>query len=560
MPPIQIQSSVLGTLAWLAVAISVTTGGGRAVAADRTVLLTVACDSYADLKKQLGWLGAQIDNPGLAAMLESVLLMATQGRGLGGLDIRRPLGAVVTSDGTDLAVHGFVPVKDVDALLGSLQAVIGPVEAPKDGVRRVTLPSGVDLAIRERDGWALIAPFGLETEAVDASPLLAAIANDYTLAIEGHPSRMSDAIRRRLLEAVDQAAAASAAQGQRMDSAPIKAAIESLRQTESLSLGLAIDPEAGNVFLENRSLAVPGSASAAILAAAGTGTLTVATPAAVDSAAPAIRGYLAQSVSEEDRRQFMETLDQTLPTNADDPITRTIASLLRSILSASLASGGIDAAIAVDTTAANADKPLPAVIAGMRVKNGVGLEQQVKQAFGPGGAASKGVSCQFDAGKAGAANLHRIGVDLKGTPAVDLLGDSLDLTLAVSDNYAFLLSGDGVPQRVEAALAASGRPDPTAKPIASLEAATTGVLDYAAKMGAGPQVAAAAERAAAADSAVLKLFIRPIDRGLVTRISADAGVLKAAATLAGQPAPQPGLGIPVPPGAGFPIPVPLPTR
>lgn len=560
MPPIQIRSSVLGTLAWLAVAISVTTGGGRAVAADRTVLLTVACDSYADLKKQLGWLGAQIDNPGLAAMLESVLLMATQGRGLGGLDIRRPLGAVVTSDGTDLAVHGFVPVKDVDALLGSLQAVIGPVEAPKDGVRRVTLPSGVDLAIRERDGWALIAPFGLETEAVDASPLLAAIANDYTLAIEGHPSRMSDAIRRRLLEAVDQAAAASAAQGQRMDSAPIKAAVESLRQTESLSLGLAIDPEAGNVFLENRSLAVPGSASAAILAAAGTGTLTVATPAAVDSAAPAIRGYLAQSVSEEDRRQFMETLDQTLPTNADDPITRTIASLLRSILSASLASGGIDAAIAVDTTAANADKPLPAVIAGMRVKNGVGLEQQVKQAFGPGGAASKGVSCQFDAGKAGAANLHRIGVDLKGTPAVDLLGDSLDLTLAVSDNYAFLLSGDGVPQRVEAALAASGRPDPTAKPIASLEAATTGVLDYAAKMGAGPQVAAAAERAAAADSAVLKLFIRPIDRGLVTRISADAGVLKAAATLAGQPAPQPGLGIPVPPGAGFPIPVPLPTR
>jgi hypothetical protein len=560
MPPIQIRSSVLGTLAWLAVAISLTTGGGRAVAADRTVLLTVACDSYADLKKQLGWLGAQIDNPGLAAMLESVLLMATQGRGLGGLDIRRPLGAVVTSDGTDLAVHGFVPVKDVDALLGSLQAVIGPVEAPKDGVRRVTLPSGVDLAIRERDGWALITPFGLDTEAVDASPLLAAIANDYTLAIEGHPSRMSDAIRRRLLEAVDQAAAASAAQGQRMDSAPIKAAVESLRQTESLSLGLAIDPEAGNVFLENRSLAVPGSASAAILAAAGTGTLTVATPAAADSAAPAIRGYLAQSVSEEDRRQFMETLDQTLPTNADDPITRTIASLLRSILSASLASGGIDAAIAVDTTAANADKPLPAVIAGMRVKNGVGLEQQVKQAFGPGGAASKGVSCQFDAGKAGAANLHRIGVDLKGTPAVDLLGDSLDLTLAVSDNYAFLLSGDGVPQRVEAALAASGRPDPTAKPIASLEAATTGVLDYAAKMGAGPQVAAAAERAAAADSAVLKLFIRPIDRGLVTRISADAGVLKAAAALAGQPAPQPGLGIPVPPGAGFPIPVPLPTR
>jgi hypothetical protein len=37
---------------------------------------------------------------------------------------------------------------------------------------------------------------------------------------------MSDAIRRRLLEAIDQAAAASAAQGQRMDPAPIRAALK----------------------------------------------------------------------------------------------------------------------------------------------------------------------------------------------------------------------------------------------------------------------------------------------------------------------------------------------
>jgi hypothetical protein len=80
--------------------------GPMARAADRTVLAVAACDSYADLKKQLGWLGNQIDNPGLAGMLESMLLLATQGRGLAGLDVKRPLGAVVTSDGADLAVHG----------------------------------------------------------------------------------------------------------------------------------------------------------------------------------------------------------------------------------------------------------------------------------------------------------------------------------------------------------------------------------------------------------------------------------------------------------------------
>jgi hypothetical protein len=82
-----------------AVAISVTTGGGRRSRGRPDGAAVAACDSYADLKKQLGWLGNQIDNPGLAGMLESVLLIATQGRGLGGLDVKRPLGAVVTSDG-----------------------------------------------------------------------------------------------------------------------------------------------------------------------------------------------------------------------------------------------------------------------------------------------------------------------------------------------------------------------------------------------------------------------------------------------------------------------------
>jgi hypothetical protein len=78
---------------------------------ERTVLAVVTADSYADLKKQAGWLGTQVGQPGLAGMLESVLLIATQGRGLAGLDVKRPLGAVVTTDGGDLGymTHGGLP-------------------------------------------------------------------------------------------------------------------------------------------------------------------------------------------------------------------------------------------------------------------------------------------------------------------------------------------------------------------------------------------------------------------------------------------------------------------
>jgi ribulose-5-phosphate 4-epimerase/fuculose-1-phosphate aldolase len=142
--------------------------GGRvpAHADERTVLAVVTCDSYADLKRQFGWLGAQVGQPGLPGMLESVLLMATQGRGLAGLDVKRPLGAVLTTDGGDIAVHGFVPVKSLDKLLDSLQAVTGPTEHSGE-TRSLTLPSGVALNVKEKDGWAIVSPRGIDAEAVD---------------------------------------------------------------------------------------------------------------------------------------------------------------------------------------------------------------------------------------------------------------------------------------------------------------------------------------------------------------------------------------------------------
>ena len=70
---------------------------GIARAADNPVVAVVAVDGYADLKKQLGWLGQRVGNPQLAALAESFVMMATQFKGLAGLDVNRPAGVIVTS-------------------------------------------------------------------------------------------------------------------------------------------------------------------------------------------------------------------------------------------------------------------------------------------------------------------------------------------------------------------------------------------------------------------------------------------------------------------------------
>lgn len=527
---------------------------GLGQAAERQVLAVAAVDSYADLKKQLGWFGRQIDNPGLAAMVESLLMLSTQGRGLTGLDVKRPAGIVVTSDGTDLAAHGLVPVTDLDKLLTSLQGIIGPATTDGD-VRRVTLPSGIKLSIAARDGWAVIAPSALE--ATDAAPLLAALATTYTVGIEAFPSRMSDAVRKQLEAALDQAAAASAAQGQPMDPGALKAALGGLRQTEALSLGFGIDDTAGEVFLENRAVSLPGSVSAAAFEAAGRGTLTAGTPPLTAGERPALRGYIAQAIPDEARAQFLEALDQTLPREADDPLTRTVSRLVYDLLAATLAAGGIDAALAVDTSQAARDKPLPEVTASVRVKDGAALEKQVKQAFSAGGATLAGVKPRFDVGKAGPATLHTISVDVADEALAERIGKSLDLTLAVAPNYAVVLAGGNAAARAEAALAASGRPIADATPIAALEANAASVFDYVGTLGREGQAAKAGATAREAGGGAVALRVTPITRGLATRLSIDSGALKAGAAMAAPERPVGPGGIPLPDvPPGFPIPLP----
>jgi hypothetical protein len=537
-------------------------GHASAHAAERTVLAVVTCDSYADLKKQFGWLGAQVGQPGLAGMLESVLLMATQGRGLAGLDVRRPLGAVVTTDGDDIAVHGFVPVKSLDKLLESLQAVTGPTEQSGDA-RSLTLPSGIALDMVEKDGWAIVSPQGFDVEAVDPAPLFAPLSENYTLGIELFPHLLPEPLRMQLRMLIEQGAATAGEQGQQLDGRALAAVLDSLADTESLAFGIAIDTEKDRMFIENRTVAVPGSPAAMAMEGSDKGQSSVPLPPAADGKRPAVSAHLVQPVPEASRQEVLALLDQALPPDSNDPLTKTLSLLFRETIASVLATGGIDAALCVDTTAAAKPTALPAITAGMRVKDGAALENRVKKSFGGQNGGTRllppGVTVAFDSGKVDATNLHTITVDLSGTDAAESLGRSLDLTLAVTPDYAFLMAGGDPRQRVAAVLGADAKADPQSKPIAGIDVSLQRVLAFAADRGALPAEAVPGSQDDGGDQSDgnVRLLVRPIERGVATRLSVDGSAVKAvaagagAANAGGQAIPP---GLPIP--NGFPIPAP----
>jgi len=534
------------TLALL-LAATLAPGPARGQEAPRKVLAVVTCDSYADLKKQLGWLGGQVGQPALAGMLESVLLMSTQGRGLGGLDVKRPLGAIVTTDGGDIAVHGFVPVKKLDELLDSLQSVTGPVEKSGDA-RSLVLPSGVALDIVERDGWAVVSPQAFDAKPVDPAPRLTPLADNYSLAIELFPSLLPEGLRQQLKMLVEQGAAQAAQQGQQVDPRALAAVVDAMANAESVVLGVTIDTEKQRVFIENRTVGVPGSPLALAMQGADKGRLTVAMPPAADGGRPAISGYLVQSVSPEARAAVKSAIASALPPEGGDALTGTIRVLLREVVDAVLASGGIDAAVAVDPSAAPADaaagaRQPAAMTAGVRVQNGPAVEAGLKKAFGPDGAARKalppGVTLSFDTGKVATANLHTIRIDLEGTDAAEQLGKTLDLTLAVTPDFAFVLAGGKPQARLAALLGPQGTVDDAAKPIAGLNVDVPKVLAKVAGEAAAATATPNADTAGGVPPARMTLMVRPIERGLATRLSADGAALSAAAAAAQPPADEP---------------------
>jgi len=521
-------------------------------AAEPEVIAVVAVDGYADLKQQVRWIGTLVGNPALDGFAESFIMMATQFKGLAGLDVDRPAGIVVTTTDGAPAVNGFVPVKDLSKLLAALVGIVGPAEKA-DGGWRLAPAGGMPLQVVEKNGWAIFSAAGGSSPLADPSTALDPLVKSFTLGAQVFPSRMPENLRALLRKGIEQAADQAAAQGRPVDREMLIAALDNLKTTESLSLGANIDMDQKRVYVESLTTMVPGSIAADLWTDIGKAEATVGGAKADDGKPLAMQAHHAQAVPDAARAALEIGLAQAMPDANADPLSRVAFGVVRDVLTAMLDAGGIDAGISLDTSVTTADRLLPAFTAGMRIKDGAALEEAVKARLGKGDALPPNVKVAFDAGKEAGANLHRITVDLAGLPNADKFGNAVELTLAVTPNYAFLMAGDEIPARLAAAIAGSGKPNGTAKPLTGVDLSLSALLGYAAKIGRvfspgmaqTEQLDAVAEKAADKSDTLVQLLVRPIERGVAIRLSADAGVIE---TIATSVAPEPGpAGLP---GAG----------
>lgn len=543
-----VSGRVARAVSCVSVAVAVA-ANGPLVRADPEVIAVVACDGYQDLRKQLTWLGAQIGNPTLVILAESMLAGVTGGRGLAGLDVKRPFGAVLTADGAAVSGCGFLPVTDTDKLLGSLEGVVGPAE--KDGDDRKIAPPGAGpVRVATADGWAMLVPEILPAAgSPDPSALIPPLAEDFTLAVQLFPSRMPQDLREQLARQIEAAAARSAEMGQPVDAGTLVAALGSLGDTESITIGLRLDEVKNRVLVEMRSVALPGSAAAKAVADLDDAPLTV--PLLKTESRPLARGFVVQRIPEQAAEGILAAIDASEAGDSNDPVTKVLLGSLRAIAKSAVASGRLDGSMTLVNAAAADAAPSLEFTGGVRVKDGAAVQRSLAELLGPAADLPAVVKVKLDDGRVNDATLHTVTIDLSNTDAAATLGESLAVTVAVAPESCHLLFGGDAKARL------AGLAGPAAaqgsRPMAAVQLSMDQWLAIAARSAreaGSPQaepLAAAADAAAAAESSTVQVQVRPIDRGVAWQMAVDAGVLKAAAAVAGLAGAAPG-GLPLGPG------------
>lgn len=240
-----------------------------------------AFSGYAELQRDLEYLGKLAEHPEAAAQLEKLISLLTRGGGLAGVDPDRPWGAwlSISADGFQFSMVTFAPVADYDRLLAAVTASLGDAADAGGGVREFKR-AGQSYFLAQQGRWAYLSQQKNALTALPADPLelLEGLDKQYDLAISVNVQNIPQVLRgaataiihrhlaARLPERSDDAEKRQSQQAQ-IARQRIESAVEDLGQLDRLVAGLNIDRVQGRSRLELEITALAESDAARLFAA-----------------------------------------------------------------------------------------------------------------------------------------------------------------------------------------------------------------------------------------------------------------------------------------------------
>ncbi len=526
--------------------------GSLCLAQEAKPVVTVLFSGYDALRADVGYLGKLLDRAELAQALDGVIALSTEGRGLQGLDAKRPWGAVVYSRDDEFPMALFVPTTDVKALAGTLTALGFPAVVQPDGTYEVLSPMQ-PLVMIERNGWALMADSADTLAALpdDPATLLAAMAGKYDLGIMAHVANLPEELRQMIIAQIGMGAEMGMQQLDESDEqyalqkAMAERSVQQLTtmmtELERFLLGISIDAEAGAAVLD---LAVSAKAGTKMADQFAQLKATTTHFAGFDRPDAAISALGSSKLTDEDVEQFKallegvrsaaaEELDKQDLSDGDRAVARKLMHELFDVLNenveAKVTDGGMLVQMAPDRLT---------LVAGTHVADGPKIEALVKQFIEqlvkeqPDAEAHVKLDAEIHEG----VNLHvlsfpteELGEDAEALQK--LVGDQLDLIVGIGPNSLYLAAGrdaaSELKQVIDASKAAPGKPISPARIRIALEP----ILKTVAAMAEDESTQQMAEMVGlwlsqSPGKDRVNFETRSIPNGSMTRITLEEGVLR----------------------------------
>ncbi|OHB84750.1 MAG: hypothetical protein A2V98_23525 [Planctomycetes bacterium RBG_16_64_12] len=519
-------------------------------------VLTVSLSGFRAIKKDLQSLAQASGTPQLMMPL---MMLGPQGPA--GLDATKPWGAVVQADGQQFVMYAFLPVTDIGQLLGSLKAFAPNAELPEpdaEGVYEFEMPDR-KLVLAEKGGWAFLAD-SRETLAnvpKDPVPLLGGLNESYAVAVRATVKNVPESMRQNVLGPLQMGLAMGQQQlpeesdeqyaiRKKMMARSMEEFTKLVNETDSLMIGLAVDPQSNALRLDVETTAMEGTDSAAEYASLGEAKSNLAGFFLPEAAMTAL---FAGTMPESDAAQLTDVID-TLGSKAladlDDQdlsdnerkLAKQVLGDLIDVIRATVESRRIDAAFAALASADSLN-----LVAGGFVADAAKLEKLFKQMVHIGLAEDPGMeqAITLDAEEHQGVRLHTVSIPADALPGDDLpamiVGENLTAAVGFSDQAAYLAIGpqsiDTLKQAIDQSKAAADQPVPPFR--FSLSASAIGRVaegvGAAEQSEMAPEIIDAMKQAGENDH--LSVVFKAIPSGMRTSVELEVGVLKVIGAAAG---------------------------
>lgn len=148
-------------------------------------VLVASISSYDALRADVGAIGQLIGQNKLLGTLDAQIAQATGNKGLAGLDGARPWAVIVDLGQIVPAGLVYLPVTDLNALLKSLEPIVGPAKDAPGGLKQISA-HGQNIVIKAVDGWAIVSNISTALENAAANPLdiLGDLPKQYDVALQ----------------------------------------------------------------------------------------------------------------------------------------------------------------------------------------------------------------------------------------------------------------------------------------------------------------------------------------------------------------------------------------